>query len=48
MIAPESIVIELEWDFGDGKKSQCILTRHAYERVGTHEVFFKVKDNFGN
>ena len=48
MIAPESIVIELEWDFGDGEKSQRILTRHAYEKGGTHEVSFKVKDNFGN
>jgi hypothetical protein len=48
MSAPESILLELEWDFGDGEKSPRILTRHAYDEAGTYEVTLKATDNFGN
>ena len=47
MSAPESILLELEWDFGDGEKSPRILTRHAYEKAGIYEVTLKATDNFG-
>ncbi len=48
LTAPESIVLELEWDFGDGEKSPRILTRHAYEKAGTYKVTLKAIDNYGN
>ena len=48
MSAPESILLELEWDFGDGEKSPRLLTKHAYEKAGTYEVTLKATDNFGN
>ncbi len=48
MSAPESILLELEWDFGDGEKSPRILTRHAYEKAGIYEVTLRAMDNFGN
>jgi hypothetical protein len=48
MSAPKSILLELEWDFGDGIKSPRILTRHAYEKAGIYEVTLKAMDNFGN
>ncbi len=48
MSAPESILLELEWDFGDGEKSPRLLTRHAYEKAGKYEVSLTAMDNFGN
>lgn len=48
LIAPESIVMKLEWDFGDGEKSNLMLTRHAYEKAGTYEVTLKAIDNYEN
>ncbi len=46
--APESIVMDFKWSFGDGETSSIILTRHAYKKAGTYEVSFKVVDNYGN
>lgn len=48
MTAPQSIILQLEWDFGDGEKSPRILTRHAYGKAGTYEVSLKAIDNYGN
>ena len=48
MSAPQSIILQLEWDFGDGEKSPRILTRHAYEKAGTYEVILNAIDNYGN
>jgi hypothetical protein len=48
MHAPESIILGFEWDFGDGEKSQRLITRHAYEKAGTYEVQLNAFDNFGN
>jgi len=47
MSGPESILLELQWDFGDGEISPRILTRHAYEKAGTYEVTLTATDNFG-
>jgi hypothetical protein len=46
--APESIVMDFDWNFGDGESSNRILTRHAYKKAGTYEVSFKVIDNYEN
>ena len=48
MSAPQSIILQLEWEFGDGEKSPRILTRHAYEKAGIYEVILKTIDNYGN
>jgi hypothetical protein len=44
---PESVVLDFEWDFGDGTTSDMILTRHAYEKPGLYDVKFSIMDNFG-
>ena len=46
--APESIVMDVTWDFGDGESNSIILTRHEYEKAGTYEVSCTYTDNFDN
>ncbi len=36
------------WDFGDGKKSSEILTKHSFQEAGKHKVKLEVKDIFGD
>jgi Zn-dependent M28 family amino/carboxypeptidase len=45
---PESIALDFEWDFGDGNKSNIILTRHEYKKPGIYNVMFTITDNYGN
>lgn len=44
----ESIIIDITWDFGDGKQSKIPLTVHNYRKEGTYEVTLQVIDNYGN
>jgi len=34
--------LKVRWDFGDGRKSYKIKTRHKYEKEGTYEVITKI------
>nr|MDO8091297.1 M28 family peptidase [Candidatus Sigynarchaeota archaeon] len=46
--SPESIILDLNWDFGDGATSKLPIAIHTYERAGTYEASLKTVDNYGN
>jgi len=46
--APESVVLEVEWDFGDGATSTSLIGVHAYQKPGTYRATLKVTDSNGN
>jgi len=46
--APDSIVMEITWNFGDGDSNSILLTRHEYEKAGTYEASCTYTDNFDN
>ena len=46
--APDSIVMDVTWDFGDGNSNSILLTRHEYEKAGTYEVSCTYTDNYDN
>ncbi|MEX2725311.1 MAG: M28 family peptidase [Candidatus Freyarchaeota archaeon] len=46
--APQSIILDLTWDFGDGNKAKLPITVHAYQKAGTYEATLKFIDNYGN
>jgi len=48
LTAPESVVLEVEWDFGDGTTSTSLIGIHAYEKPGTYQATLKVTDSNGN
>ncbi len=46
--APESIIMDLNWDFGDGNTSTLPIAIHTYNKAGTYEATLKNVDNYGN
>ncbi|MFB0562805.1 MAG: M28 family peptidase [Candidatus Lokiarchaeia archaeon] len=46
--APESIILDLNWDFGDGNTNKLPIAVHTYNKAGTYETTLKYIDNYGN
>jgi hypothetical protein len=46
--APQSIILDLNWDFGDGNTAKLPITIHAYQKAGTYKATLKFTDNYGN
>ncbi|MEM3466164.1 MAG: PKD domain-containing protein [Candidatus Jordarchaeales archaeon] len=46
--APESVVLEVCWDFGDGSTSASLIGVHVYQKAGTYKATLKVVDSNGN
>lgn len=46
--APESVVLEVIWDFGDGATSTSLIGVHTYQKAGTYEATLRVTDSNGN
>ncbi|MBS7288727.1 MAG: PKD domain-containing protein [Candidatus Freyarchaeota archaeon] len=46
--APESVVLKVVWDFGDGTTSTSLIGIHTYQKAGTYEATLRVTDNNGN
>ena len=48
MHAPDSIILDATWDFGDGESDSILLTRHEYKKPGIYDVSCTYTDNYGN
>ena len=46
--APDSIIVDITWDFGDGESESILIARHEYEKAGTYEASCTCTDNYGN
>jgi len=45
---PDSIIMDVTWDFGDGESNSILLTRHEYKKPGTYEASCTFTDNYDN
>ncbi len=45
---PDSIIMDVTWDFGDGESNSIILTRHEYKKPGIYEASCTFTDNYDN
>ncbi len=44
---PDGVIVGVEWDFGDGQRSNQINPRHRFAAAGTYSVKLTVTDNSG-
>jgi len=44
---PDGTIVSYQWDFGDGTCATASTASHTFRAKGTHEVRFRVTDNWG-
>ena len=44
---PDGVIVEYEWDFGDGTTEYGVISTHTYSSVGNYTVTFTITDDEG-